>query len=97
MAKASIGIFEKNLDYGPTVSCPNVSDDVFKAVEEVLETKGEKIVKANDGFYMVKYSESGPFNDILIDDFLPVYVARISKWSSGGVRKKEMEEWKNGA
>ena len=94
MNKASIAIFRKSIEYDDK-STPLVPDEIFEAATRVIQTKGMETVRTSDGFFLVKHSETGPFKEQISDDWLPVYIARISAWSSGGIRSKEMEDYKN--
>lgn len=94
MSKASIAIFKKEVQY-PDTSSSLVSDEFFEAIQEVIRVKGLKILKTKDSFYIIKYRETGPFAEKFNDDWLPVYVARIERWSSGGVTKTEFKEWES--
>lgn len=89
MAKASIAIFKKKIEYSDDIDVP---DEIFAAANRVIESEGQEIVKSKSGFYIVQYSPNGPFTEKIGDDWLPVYVARVEQWRSGGIMKKEMED-----
>ena len=89
--KASIAIFEREIEY-PKGSRPLIPDDIFEAAQKVVQEKGCKVVKSRNGLYIIQYSESGPWQDAR-DDFLPVWIARVSSWSSGGITKMEMDQY----
>ena len=91
--KASVAIFKKSINYPGDISRPSVPDKVFQAVKRVVKSKGHEIVDVDGGFYIVKYSKSGPFKKKLGKEWLPVYVSRVDSWSSGGIKKSEMEEF----
>lgn len=92
-SKASIAIFQKSHTYEEKVSKPVVPDAVFKAAKRVMKSKKHELVEVDGGFYIVKYSPNGPFQRPMGDSWLPVYVARIDSWSSGGVKKEEFDLW----
>lgn len=94
MNKASISIFRKSIKY-PDGSESSTPPQVFEAAMRVMESRGIEVIKGKDGFYVVQYSESGPFIDIKDPDWLPVYVARVAQWTSGGIKKEEMEAYRN--
>ena len=97
MNKASISIFHnKSPEEEEIISQPQVPDEVFQAVKRVIESKGCEFIKTGQGVYVVKYSETGPYKDPISQEWLPVYVAKLLKWSSGGIKLSEMENWKNG-
>lgn len=89
MRKASISIFKKKVDY-PSSSVSQVPDELFDAVKRVIENKGSEILRLQEGFFVVEYSKNGPFKDNFNNEWLPVYVARIEQWSSGGIKKSEI-------
>lgn len=94
--KASIAIF-KNSTETDDLSQPRVPDDVFEAAKRVIENKGCEVIKARDGLYVVKYSETGPFPRKVNDEWLPVYVAKIHAWASGGIKATEMDAYNGDA
>lgn len=91
--RASIAIFKNSVPYEENQGQPLVPSIIFDTVKKVLDTKGCEFVKTRDGVYIVKYSPTGPFPDPIGNDWLPVYVARLEKWSSGGVKKSEMNNY----
>jgi len=95
-SKASVAIFQKSIDQEEHESCPNVPKDVFDAAIRVSENKGSELVKSRDGLYFVQYSEHGPFSEHIGEKWLPVYIARALKWTSGGIRQTELDEYLNG-
>lgn len=97
--RASISIFrnEPNFEY-EKVSKPLVPDCVFQlALKIAAAKKGCEFIKTPNGVYIVRYSEFGPYNSKITntEEWLPVYVARVEKWSSGGIKAEEMEAFKN--
>lgn len=95
MNKASIGIFQREIKYEDDSSCPLVPDNIFESAIRVIESKGQEIIKNNDGFYLVIYSENGPFLDFKSSDWLPVQIIKLKQWSSGGIKQTEYENYKN--
>lgn len=89
--QASVAIFEKKIEY-PEGSRPLIPDDIFEAAERVIQNKSCEVVKSRSGLYIIQYSESGPWKDER-EDFLPVWIARVSEWSSGGITKMEMDQY----
>jgi hypothetical protein len=93
MNRASIAIFgQKEVDYSSEhESRPIVPDEVFEAAQRVIENKNMELVKTRSGMYIVVYSQNGPFqHGELVNEWLPVYIARIKKWDSGGITRDEM-------
>ena len=90
MTSASVAIFKKSVEYNAE-STPCIPDDVFEAAQRVCSTKTTELIRSRDGFYVLQYSENGPFKEDLGGEWLPVYIARIEKWSSGGIKKSEMK------
>jgi len=90
--KASIAIFQNSVEY-EDVTQPHVPKEIFETAKRVIENKSCELVKLRDGLYIVKYSETGPFPQKIGDEWLPIYVARMHKWSSGGIKKSEFEEF----
>ena len=90
--KASINIFQNESKY----DSDNVPTEVFEAAKRVMENKNCELIRSNQGMYVVQYSEFGPFRtDALKKDWLPVYIIRIKKWSSGGVTYEELQNYSN--
>ena len=93
--KASIAMFKRSVDYS-TDHNPTVPPELFEATERVIQNKSTEILKTKGGFYVLSYSESGPWQEIDVKgDFLPIWIARINSWSSGGVRETEMDAYKH--
>lgn len=96
--RASIAIFKNLHSYDEDTGQPIVPAEVFEAAKKVIENQGSEIIKARDGLYIVKYSPTGPFESnegvrFYNDQWLPVYIARIESWSSGGIRQSEMDQY----
>lgn len=96
MYRASIAIFKNAPDFEyEEVSRPVVSQVVFEAAQRVIVSKSCEFLKTKDGVYIVRYAEHGPYQAHVSDEWLPVYVARIEKWSSGGIKRSEMEAFEH--
>lgn len=95
MTRASISIFPKKVEYSDDRSRPETPSEVFEAVQRIIrDKKGCELVRCKSGLYVVTYSETGPGTDpIGWDGWLPIYVAKVVQWSSGGIRQKEMDEF----
>ena len=95
MARASISIFPKKVEYSDDRPQPETPPEVFMAVQRVVEKKdGCELVRSKSGLYIVTYSETGPGNEAAgWNGWLPVYVAKVVQWASGGIRQKEMDEF----
>jgi len=93
MNKASIAIFRNTSEDTSRITQPVVPDAVFEAVTRVMENKNCEIVKADQQSFIVKYSPNGPFVDVGSGEWLPVYVAKLITWTSGGVKKQEYESY----
>lgn len=93
MNRASIGIFQKSIEQSQNKTQPLVPDEIFEAALRVSKNHGCECVKTNEGLYIVKYSESGPWESQMNDEWFPVYIAKAVKWSSGGITKQEMDYW----
>lgn len=93
--KASICMFNRSADYPPDHN-PIVPSELFEAAERVIQNKNTEILKTKSGFYVISYSESGPWQEVDVKgDFLPIWIARINSWSSGGIRENEMDAFKH--
>lgn len=93
MHKASIGIYQRDAKYDDNGSCPLVPDTVFEAAKRVIDSKGQEVLKTKDGFFIISYSENGPFVDAKLKNWLPVQVIRIKQWISGGIKTEEIEQY----
>ena len=92
--RASISIFPKKIKYTDERTQPETPSEVFEAVQRVIINKNCELVRSNQGLYVVSYSETGPSKTLAgWENWLPVYVAKIEQWSSGGIQKSEMEEF----
>lgn len=95
---ASVAIFANNSEIEAkteVVVKPMVPDEVFEAALRVIQNKNCEIVKSRNGFYVVNYSEHGPFQTPIGSDWMPVYVARLHQWTSGGIKQDEMETFQS--
>lgn len=95
MARASIAIFPKKVEYSDNRSKPEIPDEVFEAVKRVSTNKdGCELIRNKTGLYIVAYSKSGPSKRPEgWENWLPVYVAKIESWASGGVQIQELFEY----
>lgn len=95
MARASISIFPKKIEYIDDRAKPEVPDEVFEAALSLIEKKsGCELIRCQTGVYIVQYSETGPSTRKEgWEDWLPVYIAQIKEFSSGGIRTSEMEDY----
>jgi len=95
MARASISIFPKKIEYSDQRPRPETPTEVFMAAQRVIEKKeGCELVRNKSGLYIVAYSETGPGSDPAgWAGWLPVYVAKVVQWASGGIRQNEMNEF----
>lgn len=91
--RASIGIYRHKVDYEQHESCPEVPAAVFEAAQRVIENHSTEIVRTTGGLYIVEYAEHGPLRRETDKKFLPVWIARLEKWSSGGIQHTEFNEW----
>ena len=92
--RASIAIFKGEFEYPTSESCPVVPKSLFEAIQRVIKNKGCEFLKSRDGIYIVRYSETGPYQEQMNgDEWMPVYVAKVFHWASGGVKKTEMKEY----
>ena len=92
--RASVAIFQREVTY-PEGSRPFVSSELFEAALRITaDKKGCEIVKTRNGLYIVQYSDSGPWQEKSVaGEYLQVWIARIHSWSSGGIKKGEMDEY----
>src|SRR3990172_3871364 len=90
--KASVSIYAREMKYDDNSSCPIVPNEVFEAAKRAIQSKGTEIVRSKDGFFIVSFSETGPFADVKDKDWLPVKVVRLKQWTSGGLKISEMAE-----
>jgi hypothetical protein len=95
MARASVSIFPKKIDYSDDRSKPEVPDEVFEAALGLIEKKsGCELIRCKTGVYIVEYRETGPTTKKEgWEDWLPVYVAQLIQYSSGGIRTQEMTDY----
>jgi len=95
VTRASIAIFPKKVEYSDTRPKPETPPEVFEAAQKIIENKaGCELVRCKSGLYVVSYSETGPSNDPTgWDGWLPVYVAKVVQWASGGIKQKEIDEF----
>jgi hypothetical protein len=95
MARASIAIFPKKIEYTDSRPSPDTPSEVFEAAQRIIEAKdGCELVRSRSGLYIVAYSETGPSNcPEGWDGWLPVYVAKVVEWAAGGIRVQEMEDF----
>ncbi len=95
MFKASVGIFQKSSTDTKRNSTPLIPKEVFEAADRVVKNKNEEMVKTSIGYFYVKYSETGPFQTYMGNEWLPVYVAHFTSWNSGGIKTQEYIEYEN--
>jgi hypothetical protein len=78
----------------------NLPKEVYFASFRVMKTGITEIVKDNSGFYIIEYSESGPFSNCTFgtdDEWIKIRIYRIDNWKSGGIKKTELESFFNGS
>lgn len=94
---ASIAIFKGEFDYSAVSLSTNpiVPPELFEVSQRVIENKSCEIYRGTNGVYVISYSKSGPFPESahVATKWLPVYIARLEKWSSGGIKKEEYEQF----
>jgi len=95
MTRGSVSIFSKKVENFDKRPRPEIPPDVFKVAQKIIKKKGGgEIVKNKSGLYVIMYSETGPTNNPAgWEGWLPVYVAKIVQWTSGGIRQEEMSEF----
>ena len=94
MYRASIAIFRNDPEFGyEDASRPIVPDSIFEVAQRVIESKGCEFIKSHNGVFIVRYAEHGPYQSHVSDEWLPVYIARVEKWSSGGIKRSEFENF----
>lgn len=93
--RASVGIFNPEFKSTDNESRPVTPDAVFEAALRVIENKNCELVRTPVGIYIVSYSELGPFQEKVSDEWMPVYVAKMQKWRSGGIKLSELKEFQN--
>lgn len=93
MTRASIAIFPRKLEYSDNRTKPEVPDGVFEATQRIMAKKdGCELVRSKNGLYIVAYSENGPSKRPEgWEAWLPIYVAKISAWESGGIQAEELQ------
>jgi len=97
MTRASIAIFPRKLEYSDNRTKPEVPSEVFKAAQRIAENrKGCELVRSKNGLYIVVYSENGPSKRPEgWEAWLPIYIAKISTWASGGIQDEELQAFLN--
>ncbi len=95
MTRASIAIFPKKVTYSDSRPNPDIPDEVFEVAKRIAEQKnGCELIRNKTGLYAIAYSETGPSKRPEgWEDWLPVYIAKIETWASGGIKKSELEEY----
>lgn len=95
MTRASIAIFPRTIDYTDNRTKPEVPDELFKIAQKLVEEKqGCELVRDKTGLYIVMYSESGPGKKREgWENWLPIYVAKVQSWSSGGIKESELANY----
>ncbi|MHA2279522.1 MAG: hypothetical protein ACXAC5_01335 [Promethearchaeota archaeon] len=94
MARASIAIFPKKMEYSDSRAKPETPSEVFEAAKRVIQTETCELVRGKTGLYIVAYSENGPSKRPEgWENWLPVYVAKIEVWASGGIQTEELFEY----
>ena len=98
MARASIAIFPKTIEYSDNRTKPEIPDEIFEIAQKLAEQKsGCELVRAKTGLYVVMYSETGPSTRPEgWENWLPIYIAKIESWKSGGIKEDEMEQFLDG-
>ncbi len=98
MTRASISIFPQKIEYSDSGPRPETPPEVFMAAQRIAEQKnGCELVRNKSGLYIVTYSATGPGKDSAgWDSWLPIYVAKATQWTSGGIQQKEMDEFLEG-
>ena len=94
MPNASVNIFHKEIKQEENAIL-NLPKEVFETAKEVIQTKSQKILKTKDGFFIISYSENGPFTEKISKDWLPVQIICVKKWSSGGIKTSEMKDFED--
>jgi len=91
--KASIAIMHGHLkeDTKNKDTTPITPDEIFEAAGRVSNSQNTEIIKTKTGTYIIEYSVSGPFQEKQGDEWLPVHISKLITWSSGGIKKSEME------
>lgn len=90
--ESSINIFQNSVPDGAE---SNISPpELFEAAQRVTKTKRDEILRHRTGIYLIQYSENGPFQSH-IPGWLPIHVTRVLKWTSGGIREEEFQQYLN--
>jgi len=97
LTRASIAIFPQKTDYMDNRAKPETPNEVFEAAQRIIDkSSGCEIVRTKTGLYVVAYSKSGPSKHIEgWENWLPVYVAKIHTWASGGIKTEELKDYKD--
>lgn len=90
--RSSIGIFQRAAEAEDNTR-PITPPAVFEAAKQVARTKETLVVRNKDGVYVISYSEHGPFNEKVSEEWLPVQIMRLKQWSSGGIKTTEMAKY----
>lgn len=72
-----------------TAPLSNVSKELLDACNETVNDKQTRIVRENNGVYVVEYNENGPFS-FKQEGWLPVKVICIEKYKAGGIMEDEL-------
>jgi len=91
---ASISIFQQSAEESNIQTTPQVPSEVFEAAKTVVKTQQDQIIRHHTGIYIIQYSENGPFRSH-IPGWLPVHITKVLKWTSGGIKDEEFQQYLN--
>lgn len=90
--RASIAIFHNSITYSDSSQATEIPDEVFEAAKRVSVTKKTEVI-TNNGFYVVEYSENGPFVEHVDNSWFPIKIYRVEEWSCGGITHREIKDF----
>jgi hypothetical protein len=91
---ASVGIFQGKTEEKELLTTPQVPSEVFEVAQKIEKQKeGCELVETRSGLYIVQYNPTGPFKEEVNDEWMSVRIIKLRKWQSGGIKKKELEDF----
>ena len=91
--RASVGIFQKKINKKKETK-PSIPDEIFELAKKVEKDRNTEILRTKDGFFIVTYSENGPFS-IRTEGWMKVQVFCIREWQSGGIKTEELQKYES--
>lgn len=91
--RASVGIFYKKSNKNIETT-PIIPDKLFELAKIVEKNKNTEILKTQDNFFVITYSENGAFNEYT-KVWMKVQIFCIREWQSGGIKLEELNKYES--